>query len=231
MLVHRNASLAVVDTDVIESEIFHVRLPTHAYQYAVGCNALRFLLFGEMQEEFAVGLAALYGCGCRIEAEVNAAPLEGSAQAFRHVAVETGQHFAYKLNDCDLCAECAEHRCQLQADNAAADNGETFGQGGFREQFGGGDHAVEVCARYGQGARTRAGGNDDVVGREALAVNDDGFAAAIGGKLRPAFHEPDVGMLQQGRYALHETCHDAVFPPHGLREVNARRAFGQADAK
>ena len=231
MLVHRNAAFAVVDTGVIESEIFHVRLPTHAYEYTVGCNALRFLLFGEMQEQFAVRLVALNGCGGRVETEVNAAPLEGSAQALRHVAVEAGQHFAHKLYDCDLRAECAEHRCQLQADNAAADNGETFGQGGFREQFGGGDHAVEVCAGYGQGARTRAGGNDDVVGREALAVNDNGFAAAVGSKLRPAFHEPDVGMLQQGRYALHETCHDAVFPPHGLREVHARRAFGQADAK
>ena len=55
-----------------------------------------------MQEQFAVRLTALNGRGGRVEVEIDAAPFEGGAQALRHVAVKTGQHFAHKFNDRDL---------------------------------------------------------------------------------------------------------------------------------
>ena len=98
-------------------------------------------------------------------AHVDASLLERLEHDLRDVFVQAGQDLRQRLEDRDLRAEVAHHRCELTPDGAAPDHDRGTGKLVDREQLVAGDdqRAVDVEARDRAGHGTR--GEDDRVGR------------------------------------------------------------------
>ena len=131
------------------------------------------------------------------------------------------------LEDRHLAAEVREDRCELAADDAAAEHDEPARHLGLREQARGVDAARRVEPRNRRSHRIGAGGDDGALERDVLGALD----RDRGGAREPALAlDPlDAVCLQEARDAARHLLDDAVLPGGGLREVELR--LGHADAE
>ena len=143
---------------------------------------------------------------------VDAAALERLLDDLGDVLVEAGEDLGQRLEDRDLGAEVGEHRRELAADDAAADDGGALGQLGDRQELVGGhdDRAVDVEAGQRAGHRAR-GQHDGVAGELEVAGGAAGHGDPLAGvEAAVAVEHRDLAALQQRAEPGHEAVDDRV---------------------
>ena len=163
-------------------------------------------------------------------AHVDALPLERAEDDAHDVLVDAREDLGQRLEHRDLAAEVVEHRGELAADGAAADDGHPLRHLAELEHLvGGEDRATDVEA--GDGPRHRARRQDHRVAVElgGAAVGEVDGDAAIGAEPAGAGEHRDLAVLQQTRQALEQRLDHAVLASHGRGHVD--RGIAGLDAE
>ena len=132
------------------------------------------------------------------------------------VGVHHRQHLRQHLEHCHLAAEGGEHRGELHADHAAADDGEPLRHLVQLEDLVGVDR--ELGAFQGDARDGRAGGDHDVLGLEAIAGDVD---HAVPGQHRRAADLRHAACLEQAFDALDQLIDNAGLSLLGGAPVEA----------
>mmetsp|Transcript_33769 Transcript_33769/g.95548 ORF Transcript_33769/g.95548 Transcript_33769/m.95548 type:complete len:251 (+) Transcript_33769:844-1596(+) len=145
-------------------------------------------------------------------------PLEGLAD----IPVHWGDNLVHELDNSDLRPQAAPHGGHLQADDAAADYNHLLGNLLQGDGSCGGDNFLLVNRGSWQRGDLRAGGNDDVLGRDdrggAIFSSDLHLRGAL--QLAPALGICHLVLLEQAFNALCEAGDSRLLLLHHLVEVD-----------
>ena len=144
---------------------------------------------------------------------LDAALLERALEFGRHRLVFARHQPRQQLDDGDFAAVALEDRGELDADRAAAHDGDRLRDVGQVDGFVAEDDLLAVDLDAGHAARRRAGGDDDFLGRgQGLlgAVVQRDFDALLAGQARGALDPVDLVLLEEHLDAAGEARHHLV---------------------
>jgi hypothetical protein len=125
------------------------------------------------------------------------------------------EHFNHR----DLGSQSVVDGGHLEADDAAADDQQPFGQLGRRQRAGGIDDPWVALREPGNRGRLRARGDDAVLKRQ-LAISHSERVRT--GELRRALHHLDLSLLGEAAQAARQAVHDGGLPADQLGQVHRR---------
>jgi hypothetical protein len=150
--------------------------------------------------------------------------LEVAAVHVGHLGLDHGEDLGQHLEHGHLGSQLAEEGGELHPHDAAADDDQPLRQLLELEDCGGVDRVLDAFDR--DPRRHRAGGEDDVAGRDLLFANGQ---AAFAEEPRGAGNRLDAGGLEERPDTVHEGVHDLGLALHGRREIEGQALYVDAE--
>ena len=228
LTIDRNKTAGVdVHPGVFSAELFAVWHPADGQQHAVEQLGRRIAWTFEKRAQ-----AARFGLDAGdlgFEQDLFVALVDFAAEGPHQIRIGARHEYVEKFDHADLGAERVVNRRHFKADDAAADDQEAAGHVLQLEGPGRIDEAG-IVRETRQFDRSGAGGEDGLFEAHGndTAVRGLDFGAIRSGKAGLAGQNGDLALFGHGRKTAGQPRHDAVFPGPQGRQVDLRRAEGNA---